>query len=200
MAQTGLGIWKRVVMYKREPIWRNCNSFFKNSAPKSLQYWLTDRDSLTKRLVSACVQNNKQFSVDVISESWQKPLRSEAKNLQINPENYCFVRQVHLYCGDTPWVYARTIIPPATLHGELQKLTNLGSQPLGAVLFANKHIKRLPIQISKISPFQDIFTTATSRSLYKKKQEIWGRRSVFKISNSPLLVSEIFLPELNHFR
>ena len=181
--------------HKYEPVWMKGRSFFINSAPKNLQSWLIDRDSLTRRLVCACQQIKKEFRVEVFHQSWEKPQPSEAKLLGMKANELGFVRQVHLYCGNQPWVYAKTVIPRSTLHGELQKLTKLGTQPLGAVLFANPHILRDEIQIAQLTKKHSMFSLATEKSI-ATSASIWGRRSVFRIANKPLLVSEIFLPDL----
>lgn len=193
--------------YKFEPTWNKGQSFFKNAAPKKLQNWLIDRNSLTRLLTCACLKQQEKFRVDVFHEAWEKPLLSESKLLGMRSNELAFVRQVHLYCGDTPWVYARTIIPGSTLHGELQKLTNLGSQPLGAVLFANKHISRDTIQIAKLTRTHTIFSTAimhnplvVTSAPTSAVKNIWGRRSVFRVAGKPLLVSEFFLPDLPDYQ
>ncbi len=183
--------------YKQEPSWREAHSFFKNTAPKELQNWLTGRGSLTRRIICACNQSPKNtgFRVAVIHQAWEKPSLSEAKLLGMKSNELGFVRQVYLYCGKQPWVYAKTVIPRATLHGELQKLTSLGTQPLGEILFANRHISRDAIQIANITQNHTLFNVATAKSTVTAIS-IWGRRSVFTIAEKPLLVSEIFLPNL----
>ena len=179
--------------YLSTPTWQAKHPFFKCLAPKPLQHWLTNRDSLTHALICACP---KKFSVKVLKEDWQKPTLSESQALNLKPNSLAFIRQVHLYCGDQAWVYARTVIPQKTLRGELQKLTHLGTQPLGAILFANKHIQRGNIEIAKISSKHKIHQTALMFS-QNKSDQIWGRRSLFKIANNPLMVSEIFLPNID---
>jgi len=188
-------------MKSKQPLkWKKAHSFFITSAPKKLQRWLTDRHSLTRRLICACQLQNSQFQVRVHHEAWAKPQLNESRLLNMKNGELGFIRQVHLYCGETPWVYARTVIPQSTLHGELQKLTNLGTQPLGAVLFANRHIMRSDIEIAKITRRHNLYNVAVEKSntdkFNKLSREIWGRRSVFTIGSKPLLVSEIFLPDL----
>jgi len=172
--------------------WRSKHPYFKNLAPKPLQHWLTDRESLTKAIIQTCPQ---KFSVRVLDESWQQPTYNEARKLQMKPNTLAYVRQVHLFCGDTAWVYARTVIPQPSLRGELQKLTKLGTQPLAAVLFANKHVQRGELETTQLSKQHASYKTALTFS--KKSAElIWGRRSLFFVANNPLMVSEIFLPEI----
>ena len=178
--------------YLSAPTWQSKHPFFKNLATRELQNWLINRGSLTHALVCACPN---KFSVRVFKEDWQKPTLSESHKLGLTKNSLAFVRQVHLFCGDQAWVYARTVIPKNTLHGELQKLTHLGTQPLGAILFANKHIRRGNIEIAKISHTHKLHKTALTFS-QTKSDNIWGRRSLFHIANKPLIVSEIFLPDI----
>jgi len=161
--------------YLSTPVWQSKYPFFKRLAPIGLQRWLTNRKSLTHALICACPE---KFSVKVLNEDWQKPTLSESHALGLKPNSLAFIRQFHLYCGDKAWVYARTVIPQNTLRGELQKLTHLGTQPLGAILFANKHIQRGEIEIAKISSKHKVHQTALMFS-QNKSSSIWGRRSLF---------------------
>ena len=103
------------------------------------------------------------------------------------------VRQVQLLCDGQPWIYARTVIPVTSLRGRLQRLAHLGTRPLGGMLFADPAMRRGTVQLARICAGQALYAMATS-SLQQPPAEIWGRRSVFRIANKPLLVSEIFLP------
>ena len=182
--------------YLSAPTWQSKHPFFKNIAPRCLQNWLMNRESLTHALICACTaQSSNNFAVKVFKEDWQKPTPNESIALGLKPNSLAFVRQVHLFCGSQAWVYARTVVPDATLHGELQKLTHLGTQPLGAILFANKHIRRGTIEIAKITNQHKLHKTALMFS-QQKSDAIWGRRSLFRIADKPLMVSEIFLPDL----
>ncbi len=110
-----------------------------------------------------------------------------------------FVRQVRLVCRNEPCVFARTVIPNATLSGARRRLARLGNKPLGAVLFADPGMRRGALQLARISPGEGLFAAAT-RGLQPAPLEIWGRRSVFYLKGNPLLVSEIFLPGIRPCR
>lgn len=118
---------------------------------------------------------------------------NEARTLGQRPEAYALVREVYLMCDDKPWVFARTVIPAGTLKGGRRRLANLGKRPLGAVLFADRSMRRSPVEIACLSPGQPLFARAVA-PLCVTPEAIWGRRSVFRLSGQPLLVSEIFLP------
>lgn len=179
--------------YATPIIWRGKHPLFKNNAPQKLQNWLTGTESLTHALRLACPN---QFSVRVLQESWQKPTKSERDILGLSANTLAFVRQVYLFCGSQPWVYARTVIPKETLHGELQKLTHLGSQPLGEILFDNSLIQRSRVEFTRIQPKHRIYQAALQLSPITT-QEVWGRRSLFHIAKKTLIVNEFFLPNIH---
>ena len=184
--QTGFG------RHRREPHWHSPSAAQRARVPAPQLGWLLDDGSLTRRLLAAC---GEAFRVAPLSQGWRRPLLNEAGALGMRPAHYAFVREVHLLCGDRPWVFARTVIPPHTLAGERRRLARLGDKPLGAVLFADRSMRRSPVQIARLRPGQWLFDAATT-PLASTPAEIWGRRSLFWLGGHPLLVNEIFLPGL----
>ncbi|MCW9024834.1 MAG: chorismate lyase [Gammaproteobacteria bacterium] len=175
-----------------EPVWRIRSHMFAQQAPSSLLCWLYDSGSLTRRLQAAC---EGSFCVEVIDQSWQRPMLNEAVRLGISAERLALIRQVYLYCNNKPAVFARTVIPAQTLSGPQRHLASLGSRPLGAVLFANPNMSRDEMEVACIRNGQRIFTSATAK-LERVPDVIWGRRSVFYLDRKPLLVNEVFLPDI----
>lgn len=173
-----------------EPVWKQRRFLFSQSVPNNIAEWLFDQGSLTKRVIQAC---DNQFRVEVVSQGWARPMLNEAIRLGINENEIALIRQVYLYCGDTPWVFARTVIPNKTLTGEQRHLAYLGNKPLGAVLFADPNMQRDEVEVACIKPIQRMFNIATEK-LVEKPESIWGRRSVFYLEDKGLLVSEVFLP------
>jgi chorismate--pyruvate lyase len=170
---------------RREPIW---HSLCHTPARIDAHYlpWLLDKGSLTQKLVA---RSQGDFRVDVLKQSIQSIHFSEGQALGLSSRQWAVVREVILYGQQVAWVYARTIIPLATLHGPLRRLHYLGNKPLGEQLFTDPSMKREPMQIAQIQAQQLPPTLALS-------QATWGRRSVFRLANKPLLVSEFFLPAL----
>lgn len=105
------------------------------------------------------------------------------------------IRQVQLLCAGQPWVFARTVIPVRTLSGRGRRLAHLGNRPLGAMLFADSRVQRGRLQVARLTPGNAVFASAVN-GLMKVPDDIWGRRSVFHYAGRPLLVSEIFLPDV----
>jgi chorismate--pyruvate lyase len=154
--------------------------------------WLLDPHSLTDRVRSCCRDG---FSVRVASQGWGAPEPNEAQILGVRLRSRVLLREVQLLCGKTPWVFARTLIPVHTLTGARRRLGYLGNKPLGAFLFADPAMRRGPVELACIRPATRIYRAATE-GLVDKPDELWGRRSVFRLAGKPLLVCEIFLPSI----
>ena len=175
-----------------EPVWKLRRHLVNANVPEDVSEWLFDTGSLTSRVIKAC---DKQFRVKVISQGYAHPMLNEAIRLGMKHSGTALIREVYLYCGDTPWVYARTIIPKKTLTGAQRHLAHLGNKPLGAVLFADPNMQRDEVEVAEIKSKQRMFNKAT-QNLKQKPESIWGRRSVFYINKKRLLVNEVFLPAI----
>jgi len=161
--------------------------------PGGIYPWLKDRASLTARIKSACRCGG--FRVRVVRQGWGRPLYSEAALLEMRLGEIAIVREVELLCGGLPWVFARTLIPASSLRGPARRLAHLGDKPLGEVLFSDQRTRRGVTQVARLLPRHRLFVAATGQ-LEKPPPEIWGRRSIFSLSSKPLLVNEIFLPDI----
>ena len=182
----------RATNYLREPAWHVAAQLTHGQMSEQHAFWLLDQGSLTARLVARC---EGRFHVRVMSQSWQRPLRNEAQRLGIKPHRLALIREVILYCDSTPWVFARTVIPHKTLTGKQKFLAHLGSRPLGAVLFADPHMRRDEIEVTCLHAGERMYQDAVA-VLAQAPECVWGRRSVFYLNNKPLLVNEIFLPDI----
>ncbi len=130
------------------------------------------------------------FSVQVISQKWQKLDAEEATAMALNDVQSALVRQVLLCCGDTPLVYARTVIPATTIQGAQRRYANMGSRPLGAMLFSDRTMRREAVQVATLP------AKHAAHKYAKTAEPVWGRRSVFRVADKPILVCEYFLPAL----
>jgi chorismate--pyruvate lyase len=181
---------KTVTPNNRAGRWKPGRNFLRRSIPQDLCGWLLDTASLTLRLQRLCPG---KFQVRVLSQAWGIPRMDEARVLKMKPGRLAIIRQVHLLCDGQPRVYARTVIPVTSLRGKLKRLAHLGTRPLGGLLFADPGMQRGGVELARISRGQSLYQAAT-RHLRQRPAAIWGRRSVFRLSGRPLLVSEVFLP------
>jgi len=168
--------------------WFQRRQLFSKHVPVDIQTWLFDPASLTARLKQKCTAD---FRVEVLSQAIQKPRLDEFKVLGMEAGSYALVRQVRLCCGHTCWVYARTVIPFSTLKGKQRIYANLGTRPLGAMLFADRTMQRDEVMVTALYGRQLPVGLGLAED-----DLVWGRRSVFRVAKKPLLVSEYFLPAL----
>ncbi|MCV6639164.1 chorismate lyase [Candidatus Albibeggiatoa sp. nov. NOAA] len=173
--------------------WRDIRYWRHKPLSDTLQTWLFSRDSLTQRLRAHCQQ---AFQVEVLTETWQYPLLSEAKALNIPLREYVRIRHVYLHCDHQPWVFARTVIPRQTLTGQYRRLARLGNYPLGSILFSSNRFPRSDLQVAQLSPAHLLYHLAQQQQQLSEKL-LWARRSIFNLSGKSLLVNEIFLPEMS---
>ena len=174
--------------FSEQLIWRQPLLGDVSRLPAGFRDWLLNSGSLTRRLQQA---SDGQLTVEVLNQSVQVPSYSERRALGLAPRRLALIREVLLFGRGVPWVFARSVIPLQTLTGHLRKLRHLDNRPLGALLFSDPTMRREPLEWA-------CFPGNNSESLNPKlpsfDQSIWGRRSVFRLSNKPLLVCEVFLP------
>jgi chorismate--pyruvate lyase len=170
--------------------WQSRRCYRHTEIPANLAVWLLDPASLTRRLQGLCTG---EFRVRVLSQVRGTPYRDEARLLGMRSGALAIIRQVQLLCNEQAWVYARTVIPESSLAGRLRRLDRLGAIPLGAMLFADRGMRRGMVELARIRPGEKLYAEAV-RGTGQASGEIWGRRSIFRLAYKPLLVSELFLP------
>ncbi len=167
--------------------WRSLSPEVETSIPINWVTWLSDRGSLTDRLIDA---SENKFRVDVIDQCEGVPLQNEALALGISADTPVLIRRVVLQGKLLNWVFARSILPMSTLTGDQARLKAIDDQPLGALLFADASMTREPVEVAHLPALEfDV-----PEGLCQASDLLWGRRSVFRLDQKPLLVSEIFLP------
>lgn len=170
---------------QNEPTWRPLFHYRQAELPATTRRWLLDQGSLTDHLVQTSAG---QFRVERLFQGWQVPKLSERRLLNMQPRQVALIREVALHCQGEPWVFARSIIPLATLQGPLGYLRKLQSQSLGSLLFRHSNLGRSPFELALLPP-QAEYMPAHLR----QAEPAWGRRSRFTVNHHHLIVSEVFL-------
>ena len=179
--------------FRAWPNWRKANTLGSLQASGNLWRWLRYPRSLTAALTAACPG---RFSVRLLSQGSGRPGVDESAALRLERHSAPIVRQVQLCCDEHPWVFARTIIPRATMKGEGGRLSRLGNRPLGALLFADPGVRRGPLQVARLVPGQALFVGALGAigsDMAPSAGVLWARRCVHYLESGPLLVTEVFL-------
>ncbi len=153
--------------------------------------WLINHESLTARLQ----KRYAQFAVHTLRMQQAQVNQDEFSLLHIKRSQVATIREVLLYGNQQAVVFAHSVIPRNARRGPWHHLARLGNQPLGALLFANKQIKRTPLCYKKLSRNHVLYQKAVAQMQYAPAY-LWARRSVFYLNCVTILVTEVFLPTL----
>ena len=154
-----------------------------------LQYqWLAEYGSMTSCLTEAA---GEPLDVEVLSSNEQELSAEEKSFLALNNRNKAYVREVIMSIDDSPWLYGRTVVPHETLKGDGEQLKQLGTKPLGQLLFKNNVSSRLFIEVAVITKNHFLYPDLVSNI---QQKHLWARRSMFLFNDSPLMVQEVFMP------
>lgn len=175
-------------LFRRPPIWNSHERSSQRQLPESLQSWLNETGSLTKRLRAL---HGNRFGVQVLFHRWKPAFIDECRLLGLPPHRYQLIREVLLHADGKPLVLARTILPEPTIEIAQRNLSHLGTRPLGEVIFAYPDLERRQRQFSRV----DVSAWSANRqATLTINRPVWGRRTVYAIHRQPLLVAEFFLP------
>ena len=152
--------------------------------PASVMSWLADSGSLTRRL-----QRYGHFQVMPQYQEIATPRAEESYLLGSEIRERSLIREVLLCLDGTPVVFARSILPLASLTGANRVLGHMAKRSLGAELFKAPKATREQVWGAQL-------LLPASLSHLHHNELCWGRQSRFSKRGAPLLVSEIFLPAL----
>ena len=153
--------------------------------------WLHDHGSLTRRIQQRC----SQFQVRNVCDCLMTAVHDETALLGQPPRQKIYTREVFLLADDQPVVFAHSVVAPQHLRGAWQALQHLGNRPLAALLFAHPLVQRAPLHYRTLKPNHPLYRRATV-TLDTPPPKLWARRSLFTLHGAPLLVTEVFLPEI----
>ncbi len=160
-----------------------------------LLHWLSDSGSLTQRIMQHC----ERFSVHNVKEGLARIALDESALLGVAPQQLAWSREVFLYADDRPVVFAHSACAAEALRGAWRTLRQLGNRPLGALLFSHPQIIRQPLHYKTLRAHHPLYRSAAS-VLSDPPGRLWARRSLFFLHGEPLLVTEVFLPEILKLR
>ncbi|MBM5571322.1 MULTISPECIES: chorismate--pyruvate lyase family protein [Deefgea] len=161
------------------------------TAPRELRPWLSERGSLTQRLIA----HFSHFHVRVLQQGWHPPHLDERTVLQLpRQQTRVASREVLLCSADRPLVFAHSITRRASLQRGFHLFGRSGSRPLGALLFADPTIRRSHLSWRKLNHRHPLWQKAVAAA-GPQAATLWARRSVFYACGDQLLVTEVFLTD-----
>ena len=153
--------------------------------------WLCDAGSLTARIAACC----RELRVRLVRQTWLAPHGDERAVLGLRRGEGAWVREVLLLADGVPVVFAHSVLPRENARGPWRLVAGMGTRPLGAALFADPRVARTPLEFRRVDRRHALWQGA-ARAVGVALPPLWARRSRFCLQGRPLLVSEVFLPEI----
>lgn len=162
-------------------------------APRSVRGWLRERGSLTARLMRL-----GRFRIVVLRQSLRHANDDECALLGLPARARCWVREVILHCDGVPVIYAHTVLPAAP-RGVLSRwFARLGGRSLGSLLFAHPGFVRGPLDFARIDARHPFHAPAARLVDGAAPATFFARRCRHRYGRQSVLVSEVFLPAIEH--
>ena len=158
-------------------------------APQSLLPWLAEPGLLTARVRAACGAAMSLRMLRLERASLALPLRDRL----CVEDAYCLLREVEISCGASRWIFAQSVFPATTVR-RYPWLGELGHNGLGESLARVEDVRREPLEYAELAPTHALARAAFGDS--RSSSAVWARRAVYRLGGSPILVQEVFLPDL----
>lgn len=163
-------------------------------ASDNMADWLTHRASLTARLVARC----QQFRVQRLHQRLALCLTDEIAEIGLARPVKVVEREVLLRCDGHAMVYAHTVVPMTATAMQWPLFASLGEKSLGSTLFSDPLVVRGELAYAKLRHTHPLMRRIHAlHVLAELPLSLFARRSVFRRKGSCLLVTEVFLPEIN---
>ena len=172
-------------------IWQRYSPGTSAGIPAEVIDWIALETSMTARLSQVAGQ---RIDVEVLRQA-EAPLRPDEEPLFGDPAAPALVREVCLSAAGQSLLVARTALTSQALQTH-PTIVKLGNTALGSLLFAGP--KPCPFtlrEFARLRPGDPLYDLVRSRHA-PAAPDYWGRRTLFWLFDEPLLVTEIFLPEL----
>jgi chorismate--pyruvate lyase len=149
------------------------------------------RGSLTARIKTY----SKRFKVVRCFQGSSSAGIDELTLMGLRLREHAHVREVLLLANEVPVVFAHSVVRSRDMKGPWQSVGILGTRPLAEALFANPQVSRMEIEYRQIDDRHYLYNKMRKLDLDLPKR-LWARRSLFILSECPLLVTEVFLPSI----
>ncbi len=171
--------------------WIHARELADADVPAPLRRWLLWQGLLTEALRAACGQG---FRLQVLRQGGTELDEASRALLDVADER-ALCREIVMGDRRHSYVYARTLVPTATLAAH-PWLETLGEAPLGERLQQVDGLSREAFEYAQLAPGDAMLAGLVPAS----PRMVWARRSVFQLTGGPLCVLEAFLPDIARCR
>ena len=180
--------------HPRRDSWKS--ALLRPMVPAPLYDWLAHRGSLTARLKA----HSSHFQVKVLRQGLGRPLKDECALLGLHQGELAWIREVLLCDGETPLVFAHSVLPRTHVRGAWNLFAGLGARPLGEVLFTDPSVARQALHFKRLSIRHPLYRRMRSvPHAANHAVHFAARRSLFYRRGRNLLVTEVFLGQTAPF-
>lgn len=166
-------------------------------APGAMVNWLTNRASLTARLMANC----QKFRVQRLQQSRAMCLYDEFAAIGLARPERVVQREVLLRCDGMGVVYAHTVLPNSANATQWPLFAALGERSLGTTLFSDPLVMRGEFAYARLRHTHPLLRRIDQLQILDEPVTcLYARRSVFRRKGGCLLVTEVFLPAINSLR
>lgn len=155
--------------------------------------WLTDRASLTYKLIA----HSTQFRVQRLHQHRALCLADEHAAILLPDRQKVQERDVLLFCDGRPMVLGHTVLSLASTTSEWPFFGSLGERSLGTTLFGDPLVARGKLQYARL--YQDhplVRRMCVATGVSKFPMPLFARRSTFRRKGGVMLVTEVFFPDI----
>jgi chorismate--pyruvate lyase len=160
-------------------------------AERRLRDWLVSPGSLTHRIKLA----HADFRVQRLRQQAARPNPDEIGVLGLRAGRLALVREVVLFGSSRPLVYGHSVVALRHLDGPWRAVCGLGIRPLAEALYIDPAIRREPLAYRRLDARHPLYRRVCA-DLGDMPATLWARRSLFRRQGAPLLVTEVFLPQI----
>ncbi len=162
-------------------------------APHDLRHWLTDRVSLTVKLVA----HSASFRVQRLAQQTGLCLADEHDAIGLARRTCVQERDVLLVCDGVPVVFAHTVVPLQADASDWPFFSSLGERSLGTTLFGDPLVRRGQLQFGRLPGNHPLALRACGATgMAPLQRPLLARRCLFRRQHGVLLVTEVFLPAI----
>jgi chorismate--pyruvate lyase len=162
-----------------------------------LYSWLTERQSLTRRLCFIC----KEFRVTVHQSRVEHVCPDETFLLPPHRANRrtTLVREVSLMCDGRPLVFGHSFLMTQKSGALAQLFKKAGDRSLGTMLFACPGMCRSALYFKRIGRQHALYAKSAAALGEEPAAFFWARRSVFSLRSERICVTDVFSSRLAAF-
>ena len=156
--------------------------------------WLSDRQSLTAKLE----RRFSQLQFQLLRAQYDTLSEEESQYLSLESEQDCWRRAVLFSQSGCAAVFALLVVPRVALDVIGEEVVSYGSESIGHLLFSGQDTAVRSAFCFAQLPTQHPYVAEAERYVVPSLPQVYARRSICHYKSAPIMVVDVFLPDLIH--